>query len=264
MALIQLRRGTAAQWTSANPTLSAGEIGIETDTLFIKVGNGSTSWTSLTYAAGTVADNAVTNAKMADDAIGLAELNTTGTPSSANWLRGDMVWAAPAGSGDASTNTGTSVDGEVVLFSGTGGKTLKRATVSGISKLTSGVQSSAVAGTDYVSPNGVETLTNKRITKRVATTTSSATPTINTDTVDMFGLTAQAVDITSFTTNLTGTPTNGQPLWIYIVPTATRAITWGASFEGSLLPSSAPGTTRLDVGLVWNSVTSKWKCVGVA
>jgi len=38
---IQLRRDTAANWTSVNPTLRAGEIGIETDTLKFKIGNGS-------------------------------------------------------------------------------------------------------------------------------------------------------------------------------------------------------------------------------
>jgi len=52
---IQVRRGTAAQWTSANPTLAAGEWGLETDTLKTKIGNGSTAWTSLAYqGAGTV------------------------------------------------------------------------------------------------------------------------------------------------------------------------------------------------------------------
>jgi len=50
---IQIRRGTAAQWTSANPTLSAGEQGFETDTGKFKIGTGSTAWTSLAYAAGT-------------------------------------------------------------------------------------------------------------------------------------------------------------------------------------------------------------------
>jgi hypothetical protein len=53
------------------------------------------------------------------------------------------------GTGDASTNTSSSVDSEVALFSGTGGKTLKRATGSGLVKLTSGVMSIASAGTDY-------------------------------------------------------------------------------------------------------------------
>lgn len=110
------------------------------------------------------------------------------------------------------------------------------------------------------------TLTNKRVTPRVSTTTSSATPTINTDNVDIYGLTAQTVDITSFTTNLSGTPTNGQKLWIYIVGTAARAITWGASFESStvILPTTTVSTNRLDVGFVWNAVTSKWRCVATA
>jgi hypothetical protein len=48
---IQIRRGTAAQWTSANPTLASGEQGFETDTNKMKVGNGSTAWNSLPYIA---------------------------------------------------------------------------------------------------------------------------------------------------------------------------------------------------------------------
>lgn len=54
--------------------------------------------------------------------------------------------------GDTSTNTTSSVDSEVVLFSGTAGKTLKRASASGIAKLTSGVLSAATADTDYTAP----------------------------------------------------------------------------------------------------------------
>jgi hypothetical protein len=48
-ALIQLRRDTAANWTSTNPTLAAGEMGFETDTGKLKIGTGSTVWTSLLY-----------------------------------------------------------------------------------------------------------------------------------------------------------------------------------------------------------------------
>ena len=47
---IQVRRSTAAQWTSVNPTLAAGEIGFETDTGYLKIGDGSTAWTALAYA----------------------------------------------------------------------------------------------------------------------------------------------------------------------------------------------------------------------
>ena len=57
---IQMRRGTAAQWTSTNPTLAAGEQGFETDTGKFKIGNGSTAWTSLAYAAGTGTVTSVT------------------------------------------------------------------------------------------------------------------------------------------------------------------------------------------------------------
>jgi len=46
---MQQRRGTAAQWTGANPTLAAGEIGYETDTGKFKIGNGSSAWSALNY-----------------------------------------------------------------------------------------------------------------------------------------------------------------------------------------------------------------------
>lgn len=47
----QLRRDTAANWTSVNPTLGPGEPALETDTLLVKYGDGVTAWTSLPYAA---------------------------------------------------------------------------------------------------------------------------------------------------------------------------------------------------------------------
>jgi len=47
---IQLRRGTASQWTSANPTLADGEIGYETDTGKLKIGDGVAAWASLSYS----------------------------------------------------------------------------------------------------------------------------------------------------------------------------------------------------------------------
>ena len=105
-----------------------------------------------------------------------------------------------------------------------------------------------------------------RVKPRTGSTTSSATPTINTDDVDFYELTAQAVDITSFTTNLSGTPTKGQKLWIAITGTAARAITWGTSFESSTvnLPTTTVTTNRLDIGFVWNDATSKWRCVAKA
>jgi hypothetical protein len=46
---LQNRRDTAANWTTNNPTLAAGEIGYETDTGKFKIGTGSANWTSLGY-----------------------------------------------------------------------------------------------------------------------------------------------------------------------------------------------------------------------
>lgn len=48
---MQVRRGTAASWTSTNPTLAAGEWGLETDTNKTKIGDGATAWASLPYAS---------------------------------------------------------------------------------------------------------------------------------------------------------------------------------------------------------------------
>ena len=48
---IQLRRDTAANWTTNTPTLAAGEFAIETDTDKYKIGDGSTAWTSLGYSS---------------------------------------------------------------------------------------------------------------------------------------------------------------------------------------------------------------------
>ena len=55
--VIQVKRGSASSWTSANTVLAAGEIGFETDTRKTKVGDGSTAWTALAY---TVTDGDIT------------------------------------------------------------------------------------------------------------------------------------------------------------------------------------------------------------
>jgi hypothetical protein len=47
---IQFRRDTAGNWASVNPILSAGELGLETDTLAYKIGNGIAAWNALSYA----------------------------------------------------------------------------------------------------------------------------------------------------------------------------------------------------------------------
>lgn len=120
----------------------------------------------------------------------------------------------------------------------------------------------SIEGVVIPSISSTNTLTNKRITKRTGTTTSSATPTINTDNVDEYYITAQTEAITSFTTNLSGTPTEGQLLFISIKGTAARAVTWGASFGNGpvALPTTTTTTLQLSVLFKWNSTESKWLC----
>lgn len=117
---IQLRRGTAAAWTAADPTLAEGEVGVETDTLRLKVGDGATAWTSLPYfgmilsvsaEAGAFLDVSGENidldtqavnivfagpasggvAKPAFRALVAADVGT-GTPDNTKFLRDDMSW----------------------------------------------------------------------------------------------------------------------------------------------------------------------------
>ena len=57
---IQLRRDTAANWVSSNPVLRQGEIGIETDTLQMKLGNGTSTWTQITGYMNLVPDGNLT------------------------------------------------------------------------------------------------------------------------------------------------------------------------------------------------------------
>jgi hypothetical protein len=75
---IQLRRGDAADWTSTNPTLAEGEVGIEIDTLKLKVGNGTDNWNTLPYfgSAGTVTS------------VGALTLGTSGTDLSSTVANG--------------------------------------------------------------------------------------------------------------------------------------------------------------------------------
>lgn len=146
-------------------------------------------------------------------------------------------------------------------------------TDNGSNKVTLKAPSSIASDVDVVLPGTADTLvgkattdtlTNKRITPRVTTITSSATPTINTDDCDAVTITALAAAITSMTTNLSGTPTNFQKLIFRIKDNGTaRAISWGSSFEakGVALPTTTTLGKVLTVGFIYDTVTSKWGCV---
>ena len=78
---IQLRRDTAANWVSSNPVLRAGEVGIETDTLKFKIGNGSSTWTQITNYAN-VTSTGLSNSL--NDYILASTLDTPNGPAKLN------------------------------------------------------------------------------------------------------------------------------------------------------------------------------------
>jgi len=133
-----------------------------------------------------------------------------------------------------------------------------------LSRSTAGVL--AVEGVVIPSISSTNTLTNKRVTKRTSTTNApGATPTTNTDNVDIQIFTGLATAITSMTTNLSGTPVTGDFLQFWLTDNGTaRAITWGASFSASTvaLPTTTVISTTLRVGFQWNGST--WVCIAVA
>lgn len=61
-AQLKCRHDTAANWTAKNPVLLDGELGVETDTTFFKIGDGATAWTSLKYVTSAQATKATQDA----------------------------------------------------------------------------------------------------------------------------------------------------------------------------------------------------------
>lgn len=114
-----------------------------------------------------------------------------------------------------------------------------------------------------------DTLTNKRITKRVCTQTTSpnsansATYTFNTDNCDVINITGQTVTITGFT--ITGTPVDGDALRMSITGTASVPFTLTTTYfepsGGTALSTTTSSTARLDMGFFINTATSKWRQV---
>lgn len=139
--------------------------------------------------------------------------------------------------------------------------------LSGIAKLATGVVSAVSAPTgDIVGTSDTQTLTNKRITKRITSITTAANPTINTDNCDVVDITAQGEAIASMTTNLSGTPTNKQLLEFEIKDDGTgRAITWGASYVagGVALPTTTIASKILTVLFQYSTANAlnKWRCI---
>ena len=120
----------------------------------------------------------------------------------------------------------------------------------------------------FVDLASVQTLTNKRHTPRVlALSGAIGSPAYSTDSYDVIECLAVSANITSFSTNQTGTPVKGDTLTFHITDNGTaRTIGWDVKFEDSSI--SRPATTvagqKLSVWFEWNAATSKWRLTGYA
>ena len=158
-ARMQQRRDTAANWTSTNPTLAAGEMGIETDTYKFKVGNGSTAWATLPYSVD-IPSQTGQSGKF---------LKTNGTVTSWDTVAGDIegVTAGTGLSGGGTSGTvtvsiDTAVTADLTTAQTLTNKTLTSPVISSISN--SGTVTLPTGAVTLASLTGTETLTNKTLT----------------------------------------------------------------------------------------------------
>ena len=150
---------------NADTTLSrtgAGDIAVEgnaiyraggTDVPITDGGTGASTATAafnalspLTTQGDVLYHNGTNNVRLAPGTAGQV-LTSGGAGANPSW--------SSAGAGDV-IGAASSVDGEIALFDGTGGKTIKRASTTGLLKAASGVLSAASAGTDYYAPSGTD------------------------------------------------------------------------------------------------------------
>ena len=131
----------------------------------------------------------------------------------------------------------------------------------------SGITGSGKAALDSVVVHltGAETITDKRITPRIGTTASSATPTPNADTDDTYTITDLAAGATFGAP--AGTPTDGQKLLIRIKDNATaRALAFNAIYRavGVTLPTTTVISKTLYIGCIYNLADTKWDVIAIS
>lgn len=118
---LQLRRDTAANWTSANPTLAAGQPGFETDTGRVKIGDGSTAWTSLVYRfeSGSLTDGDKGDVTVSSSGtVWTIDANTVTLSKMADLATSTILGRVTAGTGDPEALTATQVKTLLAIAAG--------------------------------------------------------------------------------------------------------------------------------------------------
>lgn len=205
-ATIKLRRDTAANWTSADPTLASGELGIETDTNKVKIGTGVDAWTVLPYFA----DASALSPDIVD------ALNGANAPDSSN------VFATinDLGTFGNVSKVGTPANNQVGVWTGDG-------TIEGDVNLTFDTATDTLA-TVLITATTVTANLTGNISGNAATVTTNANLTGDVTSVgNATTIAAGAVDIAML--SATGTPDNttylrGDNTWSTVAAGATTAL----------------------------------------
>jgi hypothetical protein len=233
---LQLRRGTAAEWTLVNPILADGEPAIESDTNKIKLGNGVTAWTALPYnttdtsAITTAINNEITRA-IAAEAL-LAPQITTYTKTE--------VDTALSGKASAANNTGINTGDETTATIKTklGITTLSGSNTGDQTTITGNAGSATVLATartiNGVSFDGSGNIVINAVdsTARVATSAigaaSGIAPLGSDSKIASTYLPSYVDDVLEYA-NLASFPTTGESGKIYVALDTNKTYRWGGS-----------------------------------
>ena len=168
-ALQQQRRDTASNWTSNNPTLLAGEWGIETDTKRFKIGDGTTAWQSLDYLPIPDANRLLTGSLTVG---GNFTVNGNTTIIDSQTLQ---VEDANIVIGKVSTPTDTTADGGGITLKGATDKTFNW--IDATDSWTSSENIDLVSG-KVLKVNGTQVLSGTQYTGNSATSTTATNITV--------------------------------------------------------------------------------------